>query len=868
MKMSAKFAFFMVALLQGYSANAERIFSDRLGGSLNVHSANTNKNSQERSHTSSKKEQNRIGSAEHQAELSKILGAWASGAVTAVGQFGGLATEAAVAGLGTQVAALGSTVSAAAGPIMSIAASTGLSVGAVSTIVTSGALAGPLLGSAALVVACWPKKADDPFVQIEGRMAQMIDGAFDKERQRKLGARLKRYLREFARCTAVFAQMATASVPKNVGQRRPVLEGDEYDDYDETLPKPGKEALMEFHNHMKKIGAFDHRSNISSASASSGKKSSGSSLHAPRCMVQLERIMSLERDEWMAKEGHSVDALFMPFATLHIQLQGFLKAYPPAGPEPSYDEPLEQTAAEYSGFILGGIHNAWKAQVCRQVRLRELKYRLIEPKYQLTLLRPAYQPNPAKDCSEKCGGKDGWCNFCGGPGVGACCKKGEFGSPECRNFDTPMDYGFLGRAPYYACVHTDCEQQGTEYWPQFHSLDVQNWAECQEQCKQDLQCSHFSFYEVPIDVDADEAKVDMKNCFLSDESSVRWKKIGSTSGPRECPKESLTKTAGPASPHDSGAVPSDELTPCEMSGFVSNADFNENSPKWAAYLKNCSKRVLKLALEDFNPYYSRFIKAAENFARRAGCSLPLSEAEEEHEDRTMISDTMLFGRFSDCDWSRPKTGSGSKTWYPDPERAIGGLLSHSKVNLERQRQLPGFSGPTWLERRTQLFECLESKFPGSVDEMSGDDVGNLEEMIMTSAEKYEETENADVDAKKTGEEDGIMHLPTIDTSDKKVVDDDDDDVVPVPASTTPAPVVNAIEKWCVDNFSKTVATCSKLENQNCYPGFTGYKLCERVFQRKCKRANPCCEARNATNGKVELECAPKPSISKAAAEIP
>eukprot|EP00933_Yihiella_yeosuensis_P002422 TRINITY_DN10411_c0_g1_i2.p1 TRINITY_DN10411_c0_g1~~TRINITY_DN10411_c0_g1_i2.p1 ORF type:complete len:190 (+),score=34.75 TRINITY_DN10411_c0_g1_i2:106-675(+) len=164
---------------------------------------------------------------------------------------------------------------------------------------------------------------------------------------------------------------------------------------------------------------------------------------------------------------------------------------------------------------------------------------------------------------------------------------------------------------------------------------------------------------------------------------------------------------------------------------------------------------------------------------------------------------------------------------------------------------------------------FSDRLGGSLNVHSANTNKNSQERSHTSSKKEQNRIGREEEPRQPKSHCGIMLLRSwMDCLAKKVLDDDDDDVVPVPASTTPAPVVNAIEKWCVDNFSKTVATCSKLENQNCYPGFTGYKLCERVFQRKCKRANPCCEARNATNGKVELECAPKPSISKAAAEIP
>eukprot|EP00913_Durusdinium_trenchii_P007366 g6925.t1 len=294
---------------------------------------------------------------------------WAAGAVQAIGEFGGLAStasmgqmSASVAAVGGQVTALSSQVSAlnaVAGPVMGIASATGLSVSLVSSLVTAGALAGPLLGASALVVACWPKeKEEDPFMRIESRVKQMIDGKMDEARQERLASRLKRYLREFARCTAVFADMAKN--PQDASH---------------------SEAIGHFKQEMSKKTGSASGSAVTAAATTGSLMQMGEDIvsndrhtaasteswfsfaceflenkaveegtaepifQSPPCMVHLERIMSLERDEWMTKKGSSLDSLFLPFATMHTQLLAFLKAFPPAQ-EPRYDESQEQTSAE------------------------------------------------------------------------------------------------------------------------------------------------------------------------------------------------------------------------------------------------------------------------------------------------------------------------------------------------------------------------------------------------------------------------------------------------------------------------------------------------------------------------------------------
>merc|ERR1712072_34743 len=87
------------------------------------------------------------------------------------------------------------------------------------------------------------------------------------------------------------------------------------------------------------------------------------------------------------------------------------------------------------------------------------------------------------ECTKECGGKPGWCDFCGGKNVGACCKRGDGG--VCNMFVVPVAwYGGV----YQNCVHTDCIQTNTGYYgkrlKKFRS-DVEPYEpeECRELCQ-------------------------------------------------------------------------------------------------------------------------------------------------------------------------------------------------------------------------------------------------------------------------------------------------------------------------------------------------------------------------------------------------
>merc|ERR1719316_702351 len=111
---------------------------------------------------------------------------------------GSVATNtAAIASLTAEVAVL----SQAAAPTVALAGALGVSVETVAALSLAGSFAGPLIGCILLVYVCWPQEETDPWLQIEARVARMIDDRFNEERRNRLSARLKRYIMEFSRCS-------------------------------------------------------------------------------------------------------------------------------------------------------------------------------------------------------------------------------------------------------------------------------------------------------------------------------------------------------------------------------------------------------------------------------------------------------------------------------------------------------------------------------------------------------------------------------------------------------------------------------------------------------------------------------------------
>merc|ERR1719345_734599 len=117
----------------------------------------------------------------------------------------------------------------------------------------------------------------------------------------------------------------------------------------------------------------------------------------PSCMQELEGHMSLERDEWFVTEEGNMGGLFMPFANMHTQMLSMLADHPYQD-KMEWRTTLRATAAEYGAYMLKHTVAAWKAQVCRTMRLRQSMAGISSWKYQWIVLKPVYQPNAAKQC--------------------------------------------------------------------------------------------------------------------------------------------------------------------------------------------------------------------------------------------------------------------------------------------------------------------------------------------------------------------------------------------------------------------------------------------------------------------------------------
>merc|ERR1719203_2773356 len=246
--------------------------------------------------------------------------------------------------------------------------------------------------------------------------------------------------------------------------------------------------------------------------------------------------------------------------------------------------------------------HAWKSQMCRVVRLRHTRSLLSfsSYNYKLVVLSPVWQPHAAESCFEQCGYKSGWCNYCGGRNVGACCKKGaaQMNPPqdpsECRQFDIPTSY-HRGKH-YHACMHTDCAQSNTYYrgGKRLTQLtNVSSWEECQEHCKLFVENStekhgHVVFTMKP------QSENYLCKCRVGG-YRTHWE--GAMSGPVECPEKKFkeatqTEEAKEETPH----IPMKELDPCSESPGVK--DVGELQAHHIEWLKTCYKNVTKVVTSE------------------------------------------------------------------------------------------------------------------------------------------------------------------------------------------------------------------------------------------------------------------------------
>jgi hypothetical protein len=639
-----------------------------------------------------------------------------AGLTTTVGMLSGsvASNTAAIASLGAQVAVL----SEVAAPTVALASMLGVSVGTVSTLALTGSFAGPLLGVVALIVACWPPEKDDPWLKIEARVARMIDDRFKEERRKKLSARLKRYLTEFSSCAHEWAALAKPEL------MQPKISGNP-SEVPASLLSTWQAAM---HN------ASRQQLDVSQSRREVTVATSGERPAIPNCMSELVTTMSLERDEWMSNtRKESMTGLFMPFANMHTQILAALNDYSGDADKQLWHIKQRRTAAEYATFILDQVTDAWKKQVCRTVRLRHSLKPFSANKYKYTFvtLEPKWQPNAGEECKSKCNDKTGWCNFCGGKGVGACCSRGGYADgtdpSECKTFDVMKNKNPI-------CVHNDCAQSGGKYEEvRFRGAivvaEVTNTSgasACQTYCQTaHIQGLNFlSKGEDPVasgtagkppatvfNFKAQDGKCQcLSGSYLGSGSQLKreLRKNEYISGPVYCP---TGQTVGGEEDEEQDAelptVPMNEVKVCnEKSEPVS--DVHELEEKHSEWVKECSANATAQVVRDFNPFYQKFAKFVERLAWVSGCGdadHDAGVAGVDENDWNGIVD-FPFGNFATCDWKKEEQRTDNE-WVPDMEKKRG-WLGQSKINMQEQATMATpFAAPGWLVRLMKKYSCLD-----------------------------------------------------------------------------------------------------------------------------------------------------------------
>jgi hypothetical protein len=585
-------------------------------------------------------------------------------------------------------------MSQVAAPTMQLAGALGVAPGTVATLALAGSFVGPMVGVIALIYVTWPEEETDPWLQVEARVNQMITDRFDSNRRKRLGDRLRRYIRQFSQCAK--AWVATAMVREN----------------GVALPR----WIVEDAESAKKTGNFNFTSN-----RITGKVEHDPHLAAPPCMEELEGHMSLERDLWYKTEGGQMGGLFMPFANMHTQMLSLLADHP-------YDDKmqwrphLQSTAAEYGAYMLDHMLSAWKSQVCRTVRLRQSKDGIFPNgwRYNWVVLKREDQPHAAEDCSSHCS-EQGWCDWCGGQDFGACCQAGNSTGGVCSQFSPPYASGIISSSSYKACVHTDCIQSETRYYGT-EVKKIEGGAtpfapeDCQKIC-QDMEGAAFF------------STTSSNECVcLGKDDAKRHQEAGASSGPVVCGgklDDSVETLEGKyeenlvqAAPN----VPMLEVEPCdEKSPTVGN--YPEVEEKHGVWVEGCYRKVAKSVTEDYNKFYEKYGRFVDSMAWQAGCGAQ-RELQWNQGGWLEVSNEFDGGSFIDCDWAHEKSMDDGQEalrnklpWLRDADNARGWFGMSKVVKEDQAKATMPYPMPSWLHDLKRQQSCLRKTAAGKV---SGD----------------------------------------------------------------------------------------------------------------------------------------------------
>jgi len=405
--------------------------------------------------------------------------------------------------------------------------------------------------------------------------------------------------------------------------------------------------------------------------------------------------------------------LFMPFANMHTQMLSMLADHPYQD-KMEWRTTLRATAAEYGAYMLKHTVAAWKAQVCRTMRLRQSMSGMTGStwKYQWIVLKPVTQPNAAKQCGETCGADGvaseggGWCDWCGGKNVGACCKHGDTSDPICKKFDAPVVEGTFTNGWPAVCVHNDCIQSNTAYNGDTVKvfMDKMTPEECQSKCVSEAGAVKFTLKE--------------KSCTCFKTGATRHTEDGVSSGPTICAKPDDSVEAREdrfqAQLEESAInAPMKEIETCDSKseGVSDYAQAEKDHPEW---VKKCMTSAVSVITKEFNSFYKRIGTSLDSMAWSAGCGAQRATAWDEGGWNSVSQDSFDSGSFGDCDWNKEEEMDKKMRWHEDTSHSRG-WTGTSKVDMDSQAKATiGFPMPTWLKDLSRQMPCLENTAAGKV----------------------------------------------------------------------------------------------------------------------------------------------------------
>eukprot|EP00928_Gymnodinium_smaydae_P054119 TRINITY_DN3794_c0_g1_i1.p1 TRINITY_DN3794_c0_g1~~TRINITY_DN3794_c0_g1_i1.p1 ORF type:complete len:3080 (-),score=568.50 TRINITY_DN3794_c0_g1_i1:116-9355(-) len=573
-------------------------------------------------------------------------------------------------------------------------------------------------------------------------------------KMRRLDDRLKRYLHEFSICATQWLESLKADTASDI-----LLQMSQEVTYD------GKDRFFSPHAvRAAQTALLEMSANASAARSARASVGQGAGdavgsgvmplkkVNAPYCVYMLVETMSLEMDEFMVVKDDDMAASFAGFAKMHVMLMELLQKYPMDEDVRPWGQDVRAYAAEYGEFLIKSLEKVWTNYMCRDIRLTAGQG------YAFEWVAKPYQPHAAEPCLTQCNNVVGWCDYCGGKDVGACCRFGDTAHKVCKHLSFNAPHQTLDPDRSIAsqteavCVTADCGQENTD-WAGLviHSTELPGTVDF-DKCRR--RCALIPF-ATRCSAQQTGAKQWTCNCFRK---GRRIRKEASVSGPTKCPipptpmdvkedvdpnnqacKTSIGGRCRVLSCNDPNAMCTPDYKCVCSPGYCMQNDLCAKDPPQAlcegvatsgsveemmenqrGFISNCLVAGAKKEVQIFNRINEKYIEVITYLLERSEC---LTSSAEGDGPEAKVAQKILVGpggkdddmyalandlvdetgmrSFSQCFWPDEQLQKAMKA--KGDSNANDALLS----GFAAQKQLTiGLPYPIWVKERKVFLPCL------------------------------------------------------------------------------------------------------------------------------------------------------------------